>query len=117
MGKLCIEVTSNDKIAWISEDLCIGCGICVKARPGGALLSAVQARVAAAAVAAASAAAPAARRAACWVLPGALLPPCPAGLAPLPPPGSEAASPLLHALTPYHAPALRYRRSAPLRPS
>ena len=33
VGKLCIEVTPNDKIAWISEDLCIGCGICVKARP------------------------------------------------------------------------------------
>lgn len=33
MGKLCIEVTSNDKIATISEDLCIGCGICVKKCP------------------------------------------------------------------------------------
>jgi hypothetical protein len=32
VGKLCIEVTPNDKIAWISEDLCIGCGICVKVR-------------------------------------------------------------------------------------
>lgn len=30
MGKLCIEVTPNDKIAAISEELCIGCGICVK---------------------------------------------------------------------------------------
>lgn len=30
MGKLCIEVTPNDKIATISEELCIGCGICVK---------------------------------------------------------------------------------------
>lgn len=30
MGKLCIEVTPNTKIAAISEELCIGCGICVK---------------------------------------------------------------------------------------
>lgn len=30
MGKLCIEVTPNDKKASISEELCIGCGICVK---------------------------------------------------------------------------------------
>lgn len=29
-GKLCIEVKSTDKIAFISEFLCIGCGICVK---------------------------------------------------------------------------------------
>ena len=33
MGKLCIEVSSNDKIATISEQLCIGCGICVKKCP------------------------------------------------------------------------------------
>lgn len=33
MGKLCIEVTPNDKIAFISEELCIGCGICVKKCP------------------------------------------------------------------------------------
>ncbi|XP_014275278.1 protein Pixie [Halyomorpha halys] len=33
MGKLCIEVTPNDKIAAISEELCIGCGICVKKCP------------------------------------------------------------------------------------
>lgn len=33
MGKLCIEVTPNDKIAVISEELCIGCGICVKKCP------------------------------------------------------------------------------------
>lgn len=32
MGKLCIEVVPNDKIATISEELCIGCGICVKVR-------------------------------------------------------------------------------------
>ena len=30
LGKLCIEVKSSDKIAFISEYLCIGCGICVK---------------------------------------------------------------------------------------
>jgi len=29
-GRLCIEVTSSSKIAFISEELCIGCGICVK---------------------------------------------------------------------------------------
>ncbi|KAI0226104.1 Fe-S cluster-binding ribosome biosynthesis protein [Massospora cicadina] len=33
MGKLCIEVTPADKIAFISEDLCIGCGICPKKCP------------------------------------------------------------------------------------
>lgn len=33
MGKLCIEVSPNDKIASISEELCIGCGICVKKCP------------------------------------------------------------------------------------
>ncbi|CAH8539697.1 unnamed protein product [Heterobilharzia americana] len=33
MGKLCIEVTPNDKIAFLSEELCIGCGICVKKCP------------------------------------------------------------------------------------
>jgi ATP-binding cassette subfamily E protein 1 len=33
MGKLCIEVTEKDKIASISEELCIGCGICVKRCP------------------------------------------------------------------------------------
>lgn len=30
MGKLCIEVDPNVKIAALSEELCIGCGICVK---------------------------------------------------------------------------------------
>eukprot|EP00842_Homolaphlyctis_polyrhiza_P006382 jgi/Hompol1/6745/HPOL_005063-RA len=33
MGKLCIEVDPNSKIAFLSEDLCIGCGICVKKCP------------------------------------------------------------------------------------
>lgn len=33
MGKQCIEVTSEDKIAFFSEVLCIGCGICVKKCP------------------------------------------------------------------------------------
>ena len=30
IGKLCIEVTPESKIAHISESLCIGCGICSK---------------------------------------------------------------------------------------
>lgn len=33
MGKLCIEVAPDSKIAFISEELCIGCGICVKKCP------------------------------------------------------------------------------------
>ncbi|XP_026472140.1 ATP-binding cassette sub-family E member 1 [Ctenocephalides felis] len=33
MGKLCIEVSPNSKIAALSEELCIGCGICVKKCP------------------------------------------------------------------------------------
>jgi ATP-binding cassette subfamily E protein 1 len=33
MGKLCIEVKTSDKIAFISEDLCIGCGICSRKCP------------------------------------------------------------------------------------
>jgi len=33
MGKLCIEVVPTNKIAFISENLCIGCGICVKKCP------------------------------------------------------------------------------------
>jgi ATP-binding cassette subfamily E protein 1 len=32
-GKLCIEVNPDSKIAFISEELCIGCGICVKKCP------------------------------------------------------------------------------------
>ncbi|KAL6717953.1 Fe-S cluster-binding ribosome biosynthesis protein [Lecanora helva] len=36
-GKLCIEVTPDSKIAFISERLCIGCGICVKKCPFGAI--------------------------------------------------------------------------------
>lgn len=37
MGKLCIEVTPQSKIVLISESLCIGCGICIKKCPFGAL--------------------------------------------------------------------------------
>lgn len=33
LGKLCIEVTPNAKLAFISEELCIGCGICIKKCP------------------------------------------------------------------------------------
>ncbi|KAJ9602081.1 Fe-S cluster-binding ribosome biosynthesis protein [Cladophialophora chaetospira] len=36
-GKLCIEVTPESKIAYISERLCIGCGICPKKCPFGAI--------------------------------------------------------------------------------
>jgi len=32
-GKLCIEVAPSSKIATISEELCIGCGICVRKCP------------------------------------------------------------------------------------
>jgi ATP-binding cassette subfamily E protein 1 len=32
-GQLCVEVTPESKISWISETLCIGCGICVKKCP------------------------------------------------------------------------------------
>jgi len=37
IGKLCIEVTPTDKMAAISEELCIGCGICVKKCPFDAI--------------------------------------------------------------------------------
>ena len=30
---MCIEVKPTDKLAFISEELCIGCGICVKKCP------------------------------------------------------------------------------------
>jgi len=33
MGKMCVEVTKSDKIANISETLCIGCNICTKKCP------------------------------------------------------------------------------------
>lgn len=38
VGRLCIEVTPEDKIAYISEPLCIGCGMCVKKCPFGAIM-------------------------------------------------------------------------------
>lgn len=37
MGKLCIEATPERPIAFISETLCIGCGMCVKKCPFGAI--------------------------------------------------------------------------------
>ncbi|CAG8774515.1 12704_t:CDS:2, partial [Acaulospora morrowiae] len=37
MGKLCIEVNPDSKVAFISEELCIGCGICIKKCPFSAI--------------------------------------------------------------------------------
>ena len=36
-GKMCIEVDSTDKLAKIAENLCIGCGLCVKKCPFDAI--------------------------------------------------------------------------------
>ncbi|KAF2972293.1 hypothetical protein GQX73_g1301 [Xylaria multiplex] len=36
-GKLCIEVSPESRLAFISESLCIGCGICPKKCPFGAI--------------------------------------------------------------------------------
>ncbi|GAP85088.1 putative translation initiation factor RLI1 [Rosellinia necatrix] len=36
-GKLCIEVTPASNLAFISESLCVGCGICPKKCPFGAI--------------------------------------------------------------------------------
>lgn len=37
VGKLCVEVTPASKVTWISEELCIGCGICIKKCPFDAI--------------------------------------------------------------------------------
>jgi len=36
-GRQCIEVTQSSKVSLISEDLCVGCGICVKVCPFNAI--------------------------------------------------------------------------------
>ena len=36
-GKMCIEVGEKSKLAFISEELCVGCGICVKKCPFDAI--------------------------------------------------------------------------------
>ena len=36
-GKFCIEVAPTDKLAKIAENLCIGCGLCVKKCPFDAI--------------------------------------------------------------------------------
>jgi len=36
-GKLCVEVTPTDKLCYISEGLCTGCGMCVKKCPFNAI--------------------------------------------------------------------------------
>ena len=33
VGKFCIEVNPKSSVAWVSEELCIGCGICVRKCP------------------------------------------------------------------------------------
>lgn len=38
LGRQCIEVTPESKIAYISEPLCIGCGMCVRKCPFGAIM-------------------------------------------------------------------------------
>lgn len=38
MGKLCLIVEPTSKIAFLSEELCIGCGICVKKCPFEAIM-------------------------------------------------------------------------------
>mmetsp|Transcript_29891 Transcript_29891/g.41365 ORF Transcript_29891/g.41365 Transcript_29891/m.41365 type:complete len:617 (-) Transcript_29891:343-2193(-) len=38
IGKLCIEVSAATKVAFLSEELCIGCGICVKKCPFDAIM-------------------------------------------------------------------------------
>ncbi|CAI9102243.1 OLC1v1000484C1 [Oldenlandia corymbosa var. corymbosa] len=37
MGKICVEANSASRVAFISEELCIGCGICVRKCPFNAI--------------------------------------------------------------------------------